>query len=1330
MILHGLYAGSLGRGRPLRDRPRSALRAAGLLIGLLTAFRPCVGATITVSGVVRGPEGAAVAGVAVDAIESNQTSWSSSFSDSAGFYSVAVDAGFITLNIRPPLATRLGLRYIHLGQRDSSFTFDIDLHAGHLVSGTVRGPEGAPRDNVCLDFNPITYTLPAGESVEVCTWNGGRFELVARSGAYFITSREHPGLFPLRQFVDLSSRDAPGLELSLPASPEPLYPTAPPVASRISVGEPNELGETSVVGTAGAALPYSWVLVVNQRSTHQDRVVANGDGSFQARLFAPPGSPLLIKHGYPDARWDGVDSGASTNLTAYPGTTAHVDVGGSETPGRASFAVVGAFDVNADDDASTRNWVGAAWTYRGALEVSTPGAATVVTTARSSGPPSCSAGDALHVSGDFTLYSPAIDEAFDPAQVSGEIMVELLQQNDVTGRPVVTRNYFMSSMLTPSGFPVQIRVYPAVSLRHYVRLSSFTKASLHALRHDVTFDIDVPEDLPSGVYRPLLTVNLAGVPSSQHWVAAYVTTDVDRREVTLPPVRVEGGSGPPAPPRVIWQLLIDRSVLGTRGTGAAEDAGTFGFTSQIVTQGAPYVVPPADTVIGRPIVYRLEPALPMISWADRRLPFAPQIPFRLPGGWLEVTVTTPSGERQTLGRKMFQQSWSQSPMTRSGRDPNPSAEVLQDVYVLTTLDDTFEHVFKEYGRHVIEMQGEVEDVWGTVYRGGGTYELWVAYPLDIDPGVLPFTPLAAGQALNPAVALSPGVPADIELTVTHYPGSDPARKQVETIRGRAGSHGAFTFRGAPIQLDTPGEFRVELKASYTTPDGTLYMGALTWGNVVMTPPEETRLVAHGRRGHDGLENVGPLWFIAGREFPIIPSLHVLNPYKAGDVIWSNMDALLLASSVQDPSGTIEPAILARLPRFDWRGHVQSPGTMQERIAAGELPLFVSTRTGRSPVIFPQEIDQVAYAYCASQRPDVRVREAIGIEGCGGYWRFDTTYDMQPSVGWAGDLPNDFKFQYLGVVFRDLDSGHTEYLGQGTGWVHLPFEVGNSIRLMPPFAGPGNGGWTTDGGPLMTLKSKDIDMFIYPTGARPGAVLEVGDTFHFAGHMLPALPSQVEAEVTAPSGKLRSHRGQANPVGYFYDPAGDFILDEPGAWRVKVRVWHNGTCSGGQTMPPYPSGDVLGSEDGEFVVYVVPKEAKDLDVVTPRPGILSFHNGVEPLKISGLLPEGFTSGVLDSTISIPGFILAHQRAEVSGGSYQIDLDPVTLNRDFPNLDLVGTDDENAGLSDTINVGLLFEGEKDGARLYFANTVTFQGREVFVSDLLRRRLPRATRRLYGR
>jgi hypothetical protein len=312
----------------------------------------------------------------------------------------------------------------------------------------------------------------------------------------------------------------------------------------------------------------------------------------------------------------------------------------------------------------------------------------------------------------------------------------------------------------------------------------------------------------------------------------------------------------------------------------------------------------------------------------------------------------------------------------------------------------------------------------------------------------------------------------------------------------------------------------------------------------------------------------------------------------------------------------------------------------------------------------------------------------------------------------GDQPNDFKFQYLGVVYRDLETGHNEYLGHGAGWVFIPDSDPAGSRTMPPFAGPGNGGWTTEGGPILTLKGQDVHIFVLPTGTRPGAVLEKGDTFCFAGHVMPTLDSRIAVTLTAPGGRQRVLGGQANAIGYYAAPTDDVTVNEAGPWSVDVRVWHDGRCSGGQTVPPYPSGDVLGSANGRYWFYVVPPGSAPLDVTSPAPGWLQWGDEVTPIVIQGAVPEGLSDARIEYTISIPGYILQQGQVTPSGKTYRIVLDPVALQQDYPNLDLVGRDDWRAGLADTISVGLLLRGRQGDAAIYRANTITFQGDQVYV------------------
>ena len=214
--------------------------------------------------------------------------------------------------------------------------------------------------------------------------------------------------------------------------------------------------------------------------------------------------------------------------------------------------------------------------------------------------------------------------------------------------------------------------------------------------------------------------------------------------------------------------------------------------------------------------------------------------------------------------------------------------------------------------------------------------------------------------------------------------------------------------------------------------------------------------------------------------------------------------------------------------------------------------------------------------------------------------------------------------------------------------------------------------------------------------------------------MPTLNSKVAITVTAPNGMQHLGGGQANSIGYFYDPADNLVVNEVGLWSVDVRVWHDGQCSGGSTIPPYPSGNVLGSQNGRYWFYVAPSGVPRLMITAPSPGFLQFDNQVTPITLTGVIPAGLSNVTVDYTIAMPGYILKHAQITASGTTFQVVFDPVTLAQDYPNLDLVERDDWQAGLADTFTIGVLLRGQSGGQLIARTNIITLQGNQVFVGE----------------
>ena len=164
------------------------------------------------------------------------------------------------------------------------------------------------------------------------------------------------------------------------------------------------------------------------------------------------------------------------------------------------------------------------------------------------------------------------------------------------------------------------------------------------------------------------------------------------------------------------------------------------------------------------------------------------------------------------------------------------------------MDPSFNYEFLAYGRYVVQMEGWVQDATGITYSGGGSYDVYVAETLKLDLGTFLNTPFEEGDTMSPVVHTRPGVPADVTVDFKLFPNSSTRGVISKTITGRANRYGYFHPGAAAKQLSisSPGEYVVDVTASYTDGDGVLWMGSTRGASVVETP--NTTLVAHGKRG--------------------------------------------------------------------------------------------------------------------------------------------------------------------------------------------------------------------------------------------------------------------------------------------------------------------------------------------------------------------------------------------------------------------------------------------------------------------------------------------------
>ncbi|HVT45443.1 MAG TPA: hypothetical protein VMT00_13760, partial [Thermoanaerobaculia bacterium] len=479
-----------------------------------------------------------------------------------------------------------------------------------------------------------------------------------------------------------------------------------------------------------------------------------------------------------------------------------------------------------------------------------------------------------------------------------------------------------------------------------------------------------------------------------------------------------------------------------------------------------------------------------------------------------------------------------------------------------------------------------------------------------------------------------------------------------TIHARSNRYGAFVAPES-FAFGEAGEYRVDVHATAREASGS-WAGTRTWGGVVAvaTPP----ILAHGQRGIDDVPAPRPQWFFRNQTTSRLGPSHVFLPFHAGDVAWmQRSDSGQPMITYQDLDGSLltrmKPAVFC----------CGAGANFDARAAAGEVPLLIGRTDGIDGHVDPSRNDLWGYSYRSVQRPLVRVREEISDDVCSGcYWRFREQYAAQAGIGRNGDLPNDFKFQFGGIVLRGSLIGEPVYAVYGSLFVLVADDDAHGgTRTFPPFQGNGGG---PDGGPLFTLKGRNIDLFFHPTAVRPGTILHRGERASFAGYSAPTLPSKIEIVVTSPSGATRTIRGQANAIGWFYDPAQDFVVGEPGVWRAKVMILFDGRTSAGQVTEPFPTGDVLGSREGEFWFYVVDSRSKQLEIesmAAPKAMTLQeqtigralrarrggfgeaalpvFVRPADgPIAFTVTPPPGLTNIEMHVTTTMPGFILEEKR----------------------------------------------------------------------------------------
>ena len=1219
---------------------------------------------VTLSGQVTGPGGQPPPGVYLsvrnDAGQEISFAWTED-----GHYSLGVPAGTYRIEVLSNDFLDKTLGEVAVTQ---DTVLNITLESGVVLGGKVVDDGGQPVSDaqVCAHLS----TEEPWESFCTNTELGGSFQIRVAPAVYVVTIRPVFPLHRTRHLLEVSEEGVADLVLAVSRDPMPFVPDDPPKAALISISSPTADGEVTLTGASGSVPPQSAVVAITLDTGHFTTAQATANGSFTATLFAPAGTSVLIQadpFGTSVAQLLVFDTDVDRDaaIAALPGTILRV-----ADPTTARIPIGGAGRTN------WRRRELPAWTFSGSANTQT-----------------LTAGDPLRVQGTVRVDSPAL-QGVDALRVNTALGLEH------TDGSSLLHETSASTFLTPTGLPIERKGQPWATGLGQSQNIPLVKTTSTQAEAEVALTLPLPTDLPAGYYRPFLAFDFPDMPTENPLSPDRLETrQQNQKLLVLPIIKV----GNPAAPRLHWALLLDTLSNGSRGVVAEEDVDRFGIAQRILTQSDTFVIPRFSPASGQPLTYRLEPFAPTVSLAagsGGHSPNSPRIPFRFPSGNLTVRIGHPDGTETVLGPAPFAQSRVKSLVDDEGRLFDGGGGHIHHVYQLSTLDPRFEVAFAQDGLHVITVEGTIDDIWGNTWTGGGTYEVHVGRVLALDTAVLPGTHFEVGDGFNPGLVVSPPMTAEVEVRLQHVPHSDLSQLEERVIRGRTNRFGYFQPAGNSVVFDQPGEYRVDITARGRDAQGQLWMGSRTWGGVVA--PVDPLIVAHGRRGIDNQDTIGPQWFTREQlDLPPPPTGHVHIPFQSGDVQWlENQDSAIPLVSFHDPSRQLTELLRQRgsesVPRL-------GAGSFAERVVVGETPLFSSRPDGIDPFLDPTKVDLWAYSYRSVQRPLVRVREEIGEENIlNPYWRFDEQYANQIGVGKLGDLPGEFKFQYGAAVLHGSALDQAHYAIYGSLFVLVPDDDPTGSRTFPPFQGNGGG---PSGGPLFTLKGEEIDLFIHLTGVRPGSVLETGNTFALVGAIGPTLPAQVAYTVTAPDGSQRRFSRWANEIGYYYEPDDNFIVDQPGRYTVDLQVTYDGNTSAGQVTAPFPQGHVLGTARGRFSVYVVSPHSPPLTVDMPRH---NFLTAPADFTVTATAPNGLTLTDGHMTALMPGVVLEDGPLTVGSHGLTYDYDPVGLAAGVPILDVERNGQPVA--ADVVTVSLFGQGtDSEGQPSYAARVVTLHGAE---------------------
>ena len=852
------------------------------------------------------------------------------------------------------------------------------------------------------------------------------------------------------------------------------------------------------------------------------------------------------------------------------------------------------------------------------------------------------------------------------------LLVTAERMFDADGHLRLPSDQTMSTLITPTGIPIEGGVQGALTTRFggpfRTPLDQFVSAPVSSPgllpqtgRVMLHASGQLPADLPPGIYRIRLDY---GVAQGTRYYTLNGDTFASRPNfrglepqsyVYSPPIRVDGVSVKGAAvaagsiqPRVPWVLLNNYNSNGYHGVVADEDQAQFAMSTRILIQDD--IILPRYDVNNKPVSYSLEPQFVADTIDD-----CWNIPWDYASGEMSVEVTGPDGNTVSLGTLPF--------VKQSGYGPSTGRSAVTA------------WVPPAYGQYTVKETGWIRDIWGNRYEGGGTYRFWIAKRMTLATATFQGMPYPIGSTYGRDIAFAPAVPADVTVTATLFPNSDPAKAITSTWGGKATAGGVFgALQGSKsLTLSAPGEYSAHITATYTDQGGHLWVSTMRHAGVVYDP--NGPIVARGKKlAVNGQYIERGNTFDEGSIDSSTDNEHLIHlnfPYNPGDV-------LLLASDGQGANKII-PSMT-----YELKSNFQRDDPGMNGIGISNIQL--KTSNGYSPHMFPEYITEWNYYYGSAARPGFVGRFLVGETSIRTpYWSVSpNSFGGQINASSNGDSPGDIYRLMGGVVMRPVN-GQPNYAGYIASAFLLPRGTNNNRVIQA-----GSEELTGSTG----QKSR-----VFLVGPRPGMTYPVGTSFGAALQIDPIVPVKITFKMTYPDGRTAQTSGVSDAYGSFSGPD-KFLLDVPGIYQYTIDADWNG-------YKPFMPG--LPPEGGQIYVLEAqpPANATGIQILVPDGTTFDPVTGIHIVGKS-------TADTVHFTVVMPGAVLGQGELPVTNGQFDYFFNPADLHNRAQTYDVTDRVTGKPSLGDVVQVSL-FAQEKtaDGQAYHSFVRVIVRGNQVRIA-----------------